>query len=147
MEVILTNDIQGLGYKNDTVAVKPGYGRNFLIPQGMAIIANKSNRKKIDENIRQASHKAEKLKKDAEEIAEKIGDLVIQIGTKAGESGKIFGSITPVQVVDGLNAKGFEIDRRKVIFPTQIKDIGEYEVKLDLHKEVKHTIKLKVVAE
>jgi large subunit ribosomal protein L9 len=140
MEVILREDIKGLGYKNDTVSVKPGYGRNYLIPQGMAILANNSNRKMIDENIRQAAHKAEKLQKDAEALAEKIGELV------AGESGKIFGSITAIQVADGLKEKGFEIDRKKVTVGN-IKELGEHSATLDLHKEVHHEITLKVVAE
>lgn len=147
MEVILREDIQGLGYKNDTVAVKPGYGRNYLIPRGMAIIASNSNRKRIDEEIRQAAHKAEKAMKDATAIAEKIGDLVIEIPTKAGESGKIFGAITPIQVAEALTAKGFEIDRKKISFETKIKELGDYKAVLDLHKEVHHTISIKVIAE
>ena len=96
MEVILREDIKGIGYKNDTVKVKPGFGRNYLIPQGIAILANKSNRMMIDENIRQAAHKAEKLQNDAEAIASSIGELALDIKTKAGESGKIFGSITAI---------------------------------------------------
>ncbi len=147
MEVILREDIQGLGYKNDTVAVKPGYGRNYLIPRGMAIIASNSNRKRIDEEIRQAAHKAEKAMKDATTLAEKIGDLVIDLPTKAGESGKIFGAITPIQVAEALGAKGFEIDRKKISFESKIKELGEYNAVLDLHKEVHHTIKVNVVAE
>lgn len=147
MEVILIQDLHGLGYKNDTITVKPGYGRNFLIPRGIAIIANNSNKKKIEENIRQASHKAEKIKNDALEVAEKMGDLSIQIGTKAGETGKIFGAITPIQVADALQSKGFEIDRKKIIFESQIKEVGTYKVTLDLHKEVKHVISVIVVAE
>lgn len=146
MEVILREDIKGLGYKNDTVNVKPGYGRNYLIPQGMAILANNSNRKMIDENIRQAAHKAEKLQKDAEAIAEKIGDLVLEIKTKAGESGKIFGSVTAIQVADQLREKGFDIDRKKVTV-ANIKEIGEHKAELDLHKMVQHEITLNVVAE
>ena len=147
MEVILTQDLHGLGYKNDTITVKPGYGRNFLIPRGIAIIANNSNKKKIEENIRQASHKAEKIKNDALEITEKMGDLSVQIGTKAGETGKIFGAITPIQIADALSTKGFEIDRKKIIFESQIKEVGTYKVTLDLHKEVKHLITVTVVAE
>lgn len=146
MEVILTQDLPGVGYKNDTVSVKPGYGRNYLIPQGMAIIANKSNAKKISENIRQASHKAEKLKKDAEAVAEKIGDLTLELGTKAGESGKIFGAITTLQIADALKGKGIEIDRKRISMQ-KIKEVGEYTASLDLHKEVQHEITLKVVAE
>lgn len=147
MEVILREDIQGLGYKNDTVSVKPGYGRNYLIPRGMAIIASRSNSKRIEEEIKQASHKAEKAMKDAQGIAEKIGDLAIDIKTKAGESGKIFGAITPIQVAEALAAKGFEIDRKKIAFETKIKELGEYKAILDLHKEVHHTITVKVIEE
>lgn len=147
MEVILREDIKGLGYKNDIVNVKPGYGRNYLIPRGIAIIASSSNKKMIDENIRQAAHKAEKALKDAEAIAEKIGDLTLEIKTKAGESGKIFGAITALQVSDALAAKGFEIDRKKISFAHNIKEIGEHKAILDLHKEIHHEITLNVVAD
>lgn len=147
MEVILKQDVAGLGYKNDTVKVKPGYGRNFLIPTGVAIIANESNKRLISENVRQAAHKAAKVKQDAEALAAKIGDLTIEIGTKAGESGKIFGAVTAVQVADLLKTKGFEVDRKKVHFKEQPKQVGSYTVTLDLHKEVKHTITVNVVAE
>ena len=144
MEVILKDDIKGLGYKNDTVNVKPGYGRNYLIPQGFAILANKSNRKKIDEIIKQHAHKAEKIKGDAEALAQSIGELVLEINAKAGESGKIFGAVTALQVADALAAKGFEIDRKKISFD-QIKSLGEYKAELDLHKEVQHEITLNVI--
>lgn len=146
MEVILKDDIQGLGYKNDTVTVKPGYGRNYLIPQGFAIIANQGNKKMTEENIKQASHKAEKLKKDAEEIANKMGDLTLEIGTKAGDSGKIFGAITTIQVADALKSKGFDIDRKKISF-NPIKQVGDYKAIIDLHREVQHEISIKVIAE
>ena len=147
MEVILKQDVHGLGYKNDTVKVRPGYGRNYLIPNGIAIIANDSNKRMMNENIRQAAHKAAKLKQDAEAMAQKIGDLTIEIGTKAGESGKIFGAVTASQVADMLKSKGFEVDRKKVIFKEQPKQLGNYTVTLDLHKEVKHEVKVSVVAE
>lgn len=147
MDVILKQDIKGLGYKNDTVSVKPGYGRNYLIPQGFAIIANNSNRKHIDENIRQAAHKAEKIKKDAEEIAKKIGDLTIELNTKAGESGKIFGAITPNQVAEALRDRGYDIDRRKISFNQEIKELGDYTASLDLHRDIQHEINIKVVAD
>lgn len=147
MEIILKQDIQGLGYKNDIVKVKSGYGRNFLIPNGSAIIANEANKRMIQENIRQAAHKAEKLKQDALALAEKIGELTIQISTKAGESGKIFGAITVNQIADMLKSKGFDIDRKKVIMKDTPKQIGSYTVTLDLHKEVKHEITIDVVAE
>lgn len=147
MEIILKEDIKGLGYKNDVVDVKSGYGRNYLIPQGLAIIANKSNKKMIAENIRQASHKAEKLKKDAEALAEKIGDIVLEIKAKAGESGKIFGAVTPLQISESLKEKGFDIDRKKINVGSDIKNLGEYTIELDLHKEVKHPVAIKVVTE
>jgi large subunit ribosomal protein L9 len=147
MEVILKQDVHGLGYKNDTVKVRPGYGRNYLIPNGIAMIANDSNKRMMNENIRQAAHKAAKLKQDAEAMAQRIGDLTIEIGTKAGESGKIFGAVTASQVADVLKAKGFDIDRKKVIFKEQPKQLGNYTVTLDLHKEVKHEVKISVIAE
>jgi large subunit ribosomal protein L9 len=147
MEVILKQDVTGLGYKNDIVKVRPGYGNNYLIPNGFALIATESNKRLVQENIRQASHKAAKVKQDAEAIASKIGDLTIEIGTKAGESGKIFGAVTALQIADALKAKGFEIDRKKVILKESPKQLGTYNATLDLHKEVKHEIKVKVVAE
>jgi large subunit ribosomal protein L9 len=147
MEVILKQDVQGLGYKNDIVKVKAGYGRNFLIPNGLALIANNSNKRLIEENIRQMAHKAAKLKQDAEALAARIGEVVIELKTKAGESGKIFGAVTAIQVSDALKAKGFEVDRKKVHFKEQPKQLGSYTVTLDLHKEVKHEIKVNVVAE
>jgi large subunit ribosomal protein L9 len=147
MEVILKQDVQGLGYKNDVVKVKPGYGRNYLIPQGLAVIASPANKKMIEENIRQAAHKAAKIKQDAEALAARIGDLTVEIKTKAGETGRIFGSVTPLQVSEALKALGFEVDRRKISFREQPRQIGMYTALLDLHKEVKHEIKVNVVAE
>jgi large subunit ribosomal protein L9 len=147
MDVILTQNIQGLGYKNDTVSVKPGYGRNYLIPQGMAIIANGSNRRMIDENIKQAAHKAEKIKLVAQELAESIGDTKLSVGAKVGESGKIFGAVTTLQIADQLAEKGFQVDRKQIAFPVQPKEVGEYVALLDLHKEVKHEVKFEVVSE
>lgn len=147
MEIILKQDVTGLGYKNDTVKVKPGYGRNYLIPNGVALIANDSNKRMVAENIRQAAHKAAKLKLDAETLAQRIGELTLEIGTKAGETGRIFGAVTATQVADALKAKGFEVDRRKVVMKEVPKQLGSYTVGLDLHKEVKHEIKINVVAE
>ncbi len=147
MEVILKLDMPGLGYKYDTVSVKPGYGRNFLIPQGQAILANKSNRKMIDENIRQAAHKAEKMKNDAQELANGLEALTIKIGTKAGENGKIFGAVTSNQVAEIFKTNGFDVDRRRISFKGEIKTIGEYEATVDLHREVKAILNFSVVAE
>jgi large subunit ribosomal protein L9 len=147
MEVILKQDVSGLGYKNDIVKVKAGYGNNYLIPNGFALIANDSNKRLVKENVRQAAHKAAKVKQDAEAVAAKVGDLTIEIKTKAGESGKIFGAVTALQISDALKAKGFDIDRKKVVLKESPKQLGTYNAMLDLHKEVKHEIKVKVVGE
>ena len=147
MEIILTQDVTGLGYKNDTVKVKPGYGRNYLIPNGVALIANESNKRRIAEDIRQVAHKAAKLKQDAEAVAAKIGEISVEIRTKAGETGKIFGAVTSLQISDALKAKGFDVDRKKISFKEQPKELGTYTALLDLHKEVKHNISVNVVAE
>ncbi|GAB3758516.1 50S ribosomal protein L9 [Spirosoma pomorum] len=145
MEIILKTDIAGLGYKNDTVTVKPGYGRNYLIPQGFAVMATDSNKKIVAENVRQAAHKAEKIKNDAQAIADNIGDMTLTIPAKAGDSGKIFGRVTNTQVADALREKGFDIDRKKISVD-DVKTLGTYEALIDLHKDVKHTVKFDVVA-
>jgi large subunit ribosomal protein L9 len=147
MELILKQDVAGLGYKNDIVKVKAGYGNNYLIPNGFALIANDSNKRLVNENVRQAAHKAAKVKQDAEAVAAKVGELTIEIKTKAGESGKIFGAVTALQISDALKAKGFDIDRKKVVLKESPKQLGTYNATLDLHKEVKHEIKVKVVGE
>ena len=147
MEVILNQDVEGLGYKNDILKVKAGYGLNYLIPQGLALIANSSNKRLTQENVRQMAHKAAKLKQDADALVEKLGDLTIEIQTKAGESGKIFGAVTSLQVSDILKAKGFDIDRKKIHFKVQPKQLGTYIATLDLHKEVKHELNVNVVEE
>ncbi len=147
MEVILKDDVKGLGFKNDIVEVKPGYGRNYLIPQGIAVMADKTNKKIVAENIRQASHKAEKVKLDAQAIADQIGDQVFELRAKVGESGKIFGAVTTTQLSEALRAKGIEVDRKKISFDQEVKAAGEYTASIALHKEVKHTARFNVVAE
>lgn len=147
MEVILKDDVKNLGYKNDTVTVKPGYGRNYLIPQGLAVIADKSSRKVVAENIRQAAHKADKIKNDAQEVANSIGDVVLEIPAKVGETGKIFGSVTTLQIADALKAKGVEVDRKRISFDQEVKTAGEFTATINLHKEVKHQVRFNVVAE
>jgi large subunit ribosomal protein L9 len=146
MDIILKTDISGLGYKNDIISVKPGYGRNYLIPQGFAVLASDSNKKILAENLKQAAHKAEKIKSDAEAIAAQIGDTVVTIATKTGESGKIFGRITSIQISDALAQKGIVVDRKKITVG-DIKFVGDYTALIDLHKEVKHELAVKVVAE
>jgi large subunit ribosomal protein L9 len=147
MEIILKEDIKGLGYKNDVVTVKPGYGRNFLIPKGAATMATESAKKIVAENVKQAAHKAEKIKNDALAIAEKLNGVTIEIKAKVGESGKIFGAVTSLQLSDALKEKGFAIDRKKISFKGDVKEVGDYVGTIDLHKEVKQEIKFKVIAE
>jgi large subunit ribosomal protein L9 len=147
MEVILKDDVKGVGYKNDTITVKPGFGRNYLIPQGLAVIADKSNKKIVAENIRQAAHKADKIKGDAQAIADKIGETALEITAKMGESGKIFGAVTTLQISDALKAKGVDVDRKKISFDQEVKTAGEYTATLNLHKEVKHQVRFNVVSE
>jgi len=146
MEIILKTDIAGLGYKNDILEVKPGYGRNYLIPQGFATLATSSTKKVLAENLKQAAHKAEKIQTAAEDLASGIGGMVITITMKAGESGKIFGRVTNTQVSDFLLTKGFDVDRKKITMD-DVKSIGDYKATLDLHKEVKHEVNVSVVAE
>ena len=147
MEVILKDDIKGVGFKNDIVTVKPGFGRNYLIPQGLAIMADKSNKKVVAENIRQAAHKAEKIKTEAQAIADQIGDMTLEIPARVGETGKIFGAVTTLQLSEALKAKGIDVDRKKISFDSDVKTAGEYTASIVLHKEVKHHVKFNVVAE
>lgn len=147
MEIILKTDIKGLGYKNDLVDVKPGYGRNYLIPQGFAVLATGSNKKILAENIKQAAHKAEKIKTEAENIAAKIAELTLEIKAKIGESGKIFGKVTTLQISDSLAAQGIDIDRKKISISGPVDGAGEFSADVDLHREVKTKVKFVVVGE
>ena len=147
MEIILKDDVKGLGYKNDTVTVKSGYGRNFLLPQGLAMLADKTNKKIVAENVRQAAHKADKVKGDAQAIADQIGEMVLDIPAKVGESGRIFGRVTTLQLADALKAKGIDVDRKRLSFDQEPSAAGDYTATVNLHKEVKHTVKFRVVAE
>jgi large subunit ribosomal protein L9 len=146
MEIILKDDVKGLGYKNDLVTVKPGYGRNYLLPQGLAMLADKSAKKIVAENVRQAAHKAEKVKADAQAVATQIGDQVFELPAKVGETGKIFGRVTTLQLADALKNKGIEADRKRLSFDQEPTTAGDYTATLNLHKEVKHTINFRVVA-
>jgi large subunit ribosomal protein L9 len=147
MEIILKSDIKGLGYKYDVIKVKDGYGRNFLIPQGLAVVANNPNRKERDENVRQAAFKQDKIKNDATEMADKLKDLTLKVGAKVGENGRIFGAVTTLQVADVLKDKGFDIDRRKISLKGEIKTIGTYTAEIDLHRDVKVELNVEVVGE
>lgn len=147
MEIILKQDIRNLGEKDDVVKVKPGYGRNYLIPKGFATLATPSAKKVLAENLKQAQFKQDKIKKDAEAIATRLENIKLTIGAKAGESGKIFGSVNALQIADALKREGFEVDRRKITFEIEPKEIGEYKANLNLHKEVKVQVPFEVVAE
>jgi large subunit ribosomal protein L9 len=148
MELILKKDIENLGYKDDVVTVKSGYGRNFLIPKGLAVIATSSSKKMMEENLKQRAHKEEKLVKEAESMAEKLAKLSIQIITKAGEKGKIFGSVNNIQLAKSLKDAGFEVDRKNIYIDQEnIKELGKYEAKLKLYKQIEATFTFEVVAE
>ena len=146
MEIILKDDVKGLGYKNDLVTVKSGYGRNYLLPQGLAMLADKSAKKIVAENVRQAAHKAEKVKADAQAVADQVGDQVFELPAKIGETGKIFGRVTTLQLSEALKNKGIDVDRKRLSFDQEVTTAGEYTATLNLHKEVKHTVKFSVVA-
>lgn len=148
MEIILTQDVERLGSKDDIVNVKTGFARNFLIPQKKAIIATESAKKILAENIRQRAHKEAKLKEEASKIAEQIVNKKVKIGAKTSSSGKIFGSVNTIQLAEAINKKGFELDRKQIILPADsIKEVGKYTVKIKLHKEVIVDFEFEVVAE
>ena len=149
MEIILTQDVKNLGYKNDIVNVKPGYARNYLIPQGMAILATESARKVLAENMRQQAYKQEKIKKEAEEIAAVLEGLSLRIPAKAASTGKIYGSVNNVQIANAIKeAKGIEIDRKHILVDDDtIKEVGSYKAKVRLHKDVTVEISFEVFAE
>lgn len=147
MEVILKQDIKKLGEKDDIVTVKPGYGQNYLIPQGFAVLATESAKKVLAENIRQVQFKQEKIKLDAETLAAKLENVKLTIGAKAGDTGKIFGSVNSIQIADALKKEGFDVDRRRITFEEEPKVLGEYIANLNLHKEVKVQVPFEVIAE
>jgi large subunit ribosomal protein L9 len=147
MEVILKEDVTNLGYKNDIVKVKSGYGRNYLIPQGKAVIATPSARKVLAEDLRQRAHKLEKIKKDAEEIAAKLKDVALVIKTKVSSTGTIFGSVTNIQIADELSKLGLDIDRKIIVIKGPVKEVGNYTATVKLHKEVSVELPFEVVAE
>ena len=135
MEIILKEDIVNLGYKNDIVNVKSGYGRNYLIPTGKAIIASPSAKKMLAEDLKQRAHKLEKIKKDAEALAAKLEGVALTIGAKTSSTGTIFGSVTNIQVADALAKAGFEVDRKIIYIKESVKEVGNYKATLKLHKE------------
>jgi large subunit ribosomal protein L9 len=148
MEIILKQDIPNLGHKDDVVAVKTGYARNYLIPQGFAIAATVSAKKVHAENIKQRAHKEEKIKADAETFGKKLEGVKLTIGAKTSTTGKIFGSVNTIQIAESLVEKGFEIDRKNIsIKDEHIKETGTYTAEIKLHRDVKVTIEFEVIAE
>ena len=149
MEVILKEDIPGLGYKNDLVTVKNGYGRNYLIPKGMAVLATVAAKKVLTEDKKQKAHKEEKILKEAEELGKALESLKVKIAAKAGTSGKIFGSVNDVQIANAIKEQhNFDIERKDIsVDGESIKELGEYTAKIRLHKEVIAEVKFEVFAE
>jgi large subunit ribosomal protein L9 len=148
MEVILRQDIKGLGYKDDKVTVANGYGRNFLLPKGMATLATESAKKMHAEIMKQRAFKEDKLRKEAAANSEKLAGVSIKVGAKAGENGKIFGSVTTIQIAEALLKAGYNIERKNIeINDDTIKQLGMYSAKVRLYKDVAATVNFEVVAE
>jgi ribosomal protein L9 len=147
MQVILLEDILSLGYKDDIVTVKDGYGRNYLIPQKKAIIASESAKKVLAENLRQREHKLAKQREDAQALAAKLEGVSLTIGAKTSSTGTIFGSVTNIQIAEELAKKGFEVDRKSIVIKDSVKEVGSYKAVAKLHKEVSVEIPFEVVSE
>lgn len=149
MEVILLQDVPKLGYADEIVNVKNGYALNYLIPQGLAIMATPSNRKILAENLRQRAFKLEKIKNLALEMAQKLEGLKVRIGAKASSTGKIFGSVNAIQIAEAIKEQhGLEVDRKRIIVDGEnVKELGTYTATINLHKEVKAKIEFEVFAE
>ena len=147
MKIILKEDITNLGYKDDVVEVKNGYGRNYLIPQGKAVIATPSALKVLAENQRQRAHKLAKIKADAEALAASLEGVTFSIATKVSATGTIFGSVNTIQIAEALEKLGHNIDRKVIVLKDSIKEVGNYTATLKLHKEVSVEIPFEVVAE
>lgn len=146
MEVLLKKNVDNLGEKDELVTVKSGYGRNYLIPQGYAILATESVKKMHAETLRQRAHKAEKIKAEAQATADKLAKANVEVGAKVGENGKIFGSVSNVQVAEALEKAGFEIERKKIkLVGEAIKTVGTYKAEVTIHKDIKVDIDFKVV--
>lgn len=148
MEIILLQDVDKLGHKDEIVNVKDGYARNYLIPQKLAVIATSSAKKVLAENKKQRAHKEAKIRQDAEKLANRMTNLKITIGAKASQTGKIFGSVTPLMIAEAIQKSGYEVDRKQIVVSDDhIKEVGNYSVKVKLHKEVMVDVDLEVVAE
>lgn len=148
MKVILKQEVKNLGEKDELVTVKNGYAANFLIPKGMAILATESNQKQLAETMKQRAFKIEKQKKEAQKVIDFLKDVTIKVGAKAGENGKIFGSVTSIQIADAIRKLGHEVDRKAIIINEEhIKTLGTYTAKLKLMKDMIAEIKFEVIEE
>ena len=148
MEIILKQDVDNLGHKDEIVNVKPGYARNYLIPQGYAIMATASAKKVYEENMKQKAHNEAKLREDAEAVAEKMNGLSLRIGTKTSSTGKIFGSINTVMIAEALEKEGFNIERKNITLKGEaIKEVGNYEANVKIYKNIKVVVPFEVYSE
>ena len=148
MELILKKNVDKLGFKDEVVKVRPGYGRNFLIPQGYAVLATESAKKAHAEVMKQRSHKDAKIKEEASGLAAKLAEMTVKVAAKAGDSGKIFGSVTTVQLSDALKAAGIDVERKSLkIVNEPIREVGTSQAVAILYKDVKQNFKFEVVAD
>lgn len=148
MEVILKKNVDGLGEVDDLISVKNGFGRNYLIPKGIGILATDSTRKVREENLKQRAHKIQKVIDEAKQASAKLEGAVIKVGAKVGENGKIFGSVTNLQLADALQKLGFDIERKNIkIMDEPIKEVGTFDAKVKLYKDIVSEIKFEVVGE
>ena len=147
MEVILREDVQTLGRRGDVVKVAEGYGRNFLLPRGLAVLANPKNVRELDHQKAVATAKAAKLKDSAEAVAKRLSDTAVTLRRKVGEQDKLYGSVTAIDIVEALAARGLQIDRRNIDLAEPLKTLGDFEVPVKLHSEVVGKAKVKIEAE
>jgi large subunit ribosomal protein L9 len=148
MEIILIKDVEKLGFANDLVNVKTGYARNYLLPNGFAIIANSSNKKQREETLKQLERKEEKMLSKIQEVIDKLKETVIQVGAKVGTTDKIFGSVTTHNLAEAIKKQtGISLDRRKIHIEEEVKTIGSYTAEVNLHSDIKVDLKFEVVAE
>jgi large subunit ribosomal protein L9 len=147
MKIILKEDVTNLGYKDDVVEVKDGYGRNFLIPTGKAVVATPSALKQLAENQRQSQHKLAKIKADAEALAATLQGIELTIGAKVSSTGTVFGSVNAIQIAEALEKLGHNIDRKLIALKDAVKEVGKYTATIKLHKEVAVEIPFEVIAE
>jgi len=148
MDIILKEDVQNLGHKDDIVSAKDGYARNYLIPKGLAVLASTSARKAHEEILRQRAHKLEKIKEQAEEMAKSLEGVKIELGAKTSSKGKIFGSVNNIQIAESLAAKGFDVDRKQISIDSDaIKEVGSYKAKIKLHRDVQVEIDVEIKGE